>query len=298
MAKLDLLKSTRNHSGTQDSRAITLTVKDIPIGDIQINANVRQDYTGIDELAESIRQYGLLQPITVYYVKDWYMVKFGHRRFMAYKKLYQEDPEKYHSIRCILSDTRNAELIQIVENVQRVDLSQSDLFHALNKLKEQGMTLRQIAEVMGKTEGYIKSLLVGVNELNRDKDLQNLIGDAGITIRDIAETNAVKDKDKRLELLKQRKTGKVNRAGMREKVRALATPKAGKKTSNTPVSAKKIPKIHITIKAFPGMNKIIIYQVRGKNAEQLKSLENDLRAFFSANENYRIGKTARGTFGR
>jgi ParB family chromosome partitioning protein len=135
MAKLNMLKSVETRTGTHDSRAVSLTVKDIPVGDIQVKMNVRQDYTAIDELTESIRQYGLLQPITVYYVKDGYAVKTGHRRLMAYKKLYQENPEKYHSIRCILSDARNAELIQLVENVQRVDLSQSDLFQALKKLR-------------------------------------------------------------------------------------------------------------------------------------------------------------------
>jgi ParB family chromosome partitioning protein len=292
MAKLNMLKDVDAHTGTQDSRAVSLTVKDIPIGDIQAKVNVRQDYTEIDELAGSIRQYGMLQPITVYYVKDGYAVKFGHRRFMAYKKLYRENPEKYHSIRCILSDAQNAELIQLVENVQRVDLSQSDLFHALNKLKEQGMTLRQIAEVMGKTEGYVKNLFVGVNEINRDNDLQNMVGHAGVTILDIAETTAVKDKGKRLKLLEERKTGKVNRAGMREKVKELATPKPGKKKTVAPNVKTKPQIIHISVKAFPGMNKIVIHLIKGKNPTQLKSLENDLRAFFSAKGNYRIEKAA------
>jgi hypothetical protein len=174
--------------------------------------------------------------------------------------------------------------------VQRVDLSQSDLFHALNKLKEQGMTVKQIAEVMGKTEGYVKSLLVGVNELNRDKDLQDLIGDAGITIRDIAETNAVKDKGQRIELLKERKTGKVKRAEMREKVKELAVPKPEKKKSVAPNSKAKPQKIKISIKAYPGMHKIVIFQEKSGNAAQLKSLENDLRDYFSAKGNYSIEK--------
>jgi ParB family chromosome partitioning protein len=295
MPKLNLLKNVQ--AGTTDSRAVTLTVKDIPIGDIQAKVNVRQDDTEIDELAGSIRQYGLLQPITVFYVKDGYAVKFGHRRLMAYRKLYKEDPERFHSIRCILSDARNAELIQLVENVQRVDLSQSDLFHALNQLKAQGMTLKQIAEVMGKTEGYVKNLFVGVNELNRDTDLQNLIGNAGVTIRDIKETIPVKDKKERLQLLGDRKDGKITRAGMREKVRKLATPKPGKKTPDAPNGKKKTQKIPISIKAFPGMNKIIIYQLKGGSVERLMSLEDDLRVYFSANEKYRLEKAIPGKGG-
>jgi transcriptional regulator with XRE-family HTH domain len=164
------------------------------------------------------------------------------------------------------------------------------LFHALNKLKEQGMTLRQIAEVMGKTEGYIKNLFVGVNELNRDKDLQDLIGNAGVTIRDIKETIPIQDRKERLQLLEDRKDGKVTRAKMREKVKELAVPKSDENKPDAPKANKKPQTIHISIKAFPGMNKIVIYKVKGGNAEQLKSLEIDLRAYFSASEKYRIEK--------
>jgi ParB family chromosome partitioning protein len=291
MAKLGMLKNTQSRTGTQDSRSISLTVKDIPIGDICVKMNVRRDYTEIFELTESIRQHGLIQPITVYAAKDGYVVKTGHRRFMAYKKLYQEDPEKYHSIRSIISDAQNIALIQLVENIQRVDLSQLDLFHTLNQLREQGMTLRQIGEVIGKTEGYIKSLFVGVNEINRDNDLKDLISDAGITIRDIAETNAVTDKNQRLELLEERKSGKINRAQMREKVRELSEPTPKKAAPQTQNENGKSPKTHISIKAFPGMSKIIIYLTNGESGERLMSLENDLRSYFSANrERYRIEK--------
>jgi ParB family chromosome partitioning protein len=228
MAKLGALKDVQSHTGTQDSSSVTLTVKDKPIGDIHIQTNVRMDYTEISELSESIKQYGLLQPITVYEEDGRLVVKTGHRRFMAYKKLYEEDHEKYHSIRCIISDAQNIPLIQLIENVQRVDLSQYDLYQALNQLKKQGMTLRKIAEVIGKTEVYIKDLFVGVNELNRDPDLQNLIGSAGTTISDIKETKPIKDKKKRIELLEKRKSGEITRAEMRKKVKELTSPEPAK----------------------------------------------------------------------
>ena len=291
MANLGMLKNAQSRTGTQDSRSVTLTVKDIPIGDIHVKKNVRGDYTDIDELMESIRRYGLLQPITVYAVEDGYVAKIGYRRLMAYKRLYKEDPERYHSIRCIISDNQNTALIQLVENVQRVDLSQHDLYMALNQLREQGMTLRQIGEVIGKSELYVKSLFVGVNEINRDKDLENLIGSAGTTIRDIAETKPIKDKEQRLEVLEERKSRKINRAEMREKVRELSGPTPKNDAFQKPKENGKSGKTHITIKAFPELSKIIIYLTKEGNVEQLISLENDLRSYFSANkERYHIEK--------
>jgi len=291
MAKMTMLKNVCSRTGTQDRRSVALSVKDIPIGDISVKMNVRKDYTEIYELAESIRQHGLLQPITVYAVRDGYVVKTGHRRFMAYKKLYKEDPEKYHSIRCILSDAQNATLIQLVENIQREDLPQHDLYCALNQLREQGMTLRQIGEVIGKSEGYVKFLFVGVNQINQDKDLENMVGYAGITIRDVAETNPIKDKHQRLEVLEERKDGKINRAEMREKVRELSKPTPVNDTVQKPNINRKPKKAHITLKAFPELSKIIIYLSNDGSKEQLMALENDLRSYFSENKGkYLIGK--------
>ena len=45
-------------------------LKDIPICDIKIKSNIRKDYPGIPELANDIRQNGLIQPITVYCIES------------------------------------------------------------------------------------------------------------------------------------------------------------------------------------------------------------------------------------
>ena len=98
MAKTAILKNLQSRTGTQDNRAVSHTVKDIPIGHIHIKENIRRNYddTELEALATSIRMYGLLQPITVYPVEDGYVVKTGHRRFLAYEKLYKEDPDKFN----------------------------------------------------------------------------------------------------------------------------------------------------------------------------------------------------------
>jgi hypothetical protein len=81
---------------------------------------------------------------------------------------------------------------------------------------------------------------------------------------------------------------------MREKVKELTSSRPEIKKPTASGSTKKTQKIHISIKAFPGMNKIVIYQVKGGNAEHLKQLENDLRAYFTAKEEYCIEKAMQG----
>jgi ParB family chromosome partitioning protein len=221
MAKAGMLRNVQSRIGTQDSRSVNIMVKDIPIGDIVIRENVRKDYTGIGELADSIRQHGLLQPITVYADGDQFIVKTGHRRFMACQLLYQSEPERFHSIRSIISNAENIAVIQLVENVQREDLSQIDLCNALSALREHGMSHREIALAMGKTEGYIRNLFVSIKEVNNNLQLENLICHAGVTLQDVAETKSIPEYSERLELLEKRGNGSLNRAEMREKIKAL-----------------------------------------------------------------------------
>jgi ParB family chromosome partitioning protein len=220
MPKLNIL-NVAERTGTADSRAVSLSIKDIPIGEISVKENVRKEYDGIDELKASIRRYGLLQPSTVYKDGDTYSVKTGHRRFLAFKELYDETPDRFHSVRCVISDAANIPVIQLVENVQRLDLSDIDLFNALNILKEQGSSLKQIADVLGKTENYVKKIFTGINEIKQDPELKAYIGSAGGTIQDILETSGIPNKEDRLSLLEQRKAGVVTRAQMRKQAKAL-----------------------------------------------------------------------------
>jgi len=161
MAKAGILKNLQSRNGTKDNNAVSHIVKDIPIGDIHIKENIRKEYTGLEELQASIREHGLILPITVYEEGDGYVVKTGHRRFKAIQALYKTDPDKFNSIRCFITNADNIVVFQLIENVQRVDLSQIDLFNALTALKNEGMTMKQIAAVLGKSEGHIKNLFMG-----------------------------------------------------------------------------------------------------------------------------------------
>jgi ParB family chromosome partitioning protein len=214
---MPLLKNVASRVGTQGSGPL---IKDIPLGEIHIKENVRSDYSGIVELAETIRQYGLQQPIMVYRNGEEYAVKTGHRRFKAYELLYAKEPDRFHSIRCIVSDEKDVAVIQLIENVQREDLSQQDLYKALVRFREQGMTHKQIAEIMGKSEKFINNLFIGVNEITNDEKLLDFITPAGGRILDVAETKGV-PAPQRLELLDERGKGNLSRKELRQKSKSL-----------------------------------------------------------------------------
>ena len=192
MIPIDPTEGLTTFTGEGKSRDILkekrAQVKNIPLSDIKIKENVRKEYTGIDELAESIRKNGLIQPITVYYIlNEGYIVKTCHRRFLAYHKLCAVDPDLFRSIPCLVSTADNIAVVQLVENVLRSDLSATELYESLSALRDNEMSLKDIASVMGKKTGSVKNFFVAVNEIDANPKLKECLenGHAGVTIQDI-----------------------------------------------------------------------------------------------------------------
>jgi len=126
------------------------------------------DEEKIKELAESINQHGLLQPVLVTPIEDGkYQIVHGERRYRACKHLSLETirAEVRH-----LSHKQTLE-IQIVENVQRQDLNPIEEAKALQKLVYVlGYTHEKIAKRIGKSREYVTNklrLLSLPNDLQR-----------------------------------------------------------------------------------------------------------------------------------
>ncbi|WP_066547478.1 MULTISPECIES: ParB/RepB/Spo0J family partition protein [unclassified Sphingomonas] len=112
--------------------------------------NVRSeiDPAAIDELAASIKERGLLQPITVA-PKDAdgrYRIMFGERRWRACQKLGMQ-------VRAIVSKTDDIEQVRIdqfIENDQREDLSTADMIRFVTGEVAKGRTLAELARATGR----------------------------------------------------------------------------------------------------------------------------------------------------
>jgi ParB family chromosome partitioning protein len=132
-------------------------VQEIPLDQIDIGtAQVRTDLeSGIDDLAESIRRQGLLQPIYVGKKGNKrYEILAGQRRFLAHQKL------KYPTIRAIVTDeaTMDDETkvgISLTENLVRRDNSQKELIDACTKLFKKYGSIKMVAEETGLAAGLV-----------------------------------------------------------------------------------------------------------------------------------------------
>lgn len=111
----------------------------------------------IDELAQTISDHGLLQPIVLReYEPHQYEIIAGERRFRAVKTLnWREVPAIIQS----LSDDETASLA-LIENLQREGLTpieEAQAYHSLMKLNK--LTQSQLAENVGKSQSFIANKL-------------------------------------------------------------------------------------------------------------------------------------------
>jgi ParB family chromosome partitioning protein len=129
----------------------------------------RQDFkeSEIEELAESINRFGLIQPIVVRKVKNGYELIAGERRLRAAKSLKKE---KIPAVIRDFNDRQMAE-IALVENLQRKDLNFIEEASAYKRLIDEfSLTQKELAERLSKSQSTIANKL---RLLNLSKEIQN-----------------------------------------------------------------------------------------------------------------------------
>jgi ParB family transcriptional regulator, chromosome partitioning protein len=135
------------------------TVRDVEVARIRPNpAQPRQhfDEDAMAELAESIRQHGVLQPILLRAVDGGYELIAGERRWRAAQKA------QLHSIPALVrehDDSSSAELA-LIENVQREDLNAIEEAEGYQALVGRfGHTQDNVAKLVGKSRSHVSNLL-------------------------------------------------------------------------------------------------------------------------------------------
>ena len=129
----------------------------VPLAKIQPGPrNPRQRLDGIAELAESLRDHGLLQPVVVRPTKVGYELIAGHRRLEAAKSL------GWTQIAAVVRTETDdqAYILALVENLQREDLTPKEEAAALEVLvRERGWSTRQVAEAVKRSAMHVSKRL-------------------------------------------------------------------------------------------------------------------------------------------
>ena len=148
---------------------------------IEIEPNREQprrsfDEEALDELANSIKTYGVLQPIIVNKKSDYYEIVAGERRWRAAKKAGLTE------LPCIIKDDitdKTNKEIALIENLQRVDLNPIDKAKGLKELiDDYGMTQKELADSIGISRSNIAN---SIRILNLDPRVIKLAEEGKIT---------------------------------------------------------------------------------------------------------------------
>lgn len=183
------------------------------------------DQEALNDLAASIKEYGLLNPIVVSKVDNNYEIIAGERRYRASKIAGLKE------IDAIVRDYSNKEIeiLSLIENVQREDLKTLEEARAYKKLSENhNMTQEQIAKTMGKSRSYIANTLRLLNLTEVEK---KALDDGKISPSQARTLLSISDQNQRSLTLNDFINGSTNIRNVEKKVTKKKEKKSTEKTN-------------------------------------------------------------------
>ncbi|HCZ5772297.1 TPA: ParB/RepB/Spo0J family partition protein [Staphylococcus aureus] len=190
-------------SKSEDQR-ITKTkdeqIKQIDISDIKPNPYQPRktfDENHLNDLADSIKQYGILQPIVLRKTVQGYYIVVGERRFRASKIA----GLKYVS--AIIKDLTDEDMMElaVIENLQREDLNAIEEAESYQRLMtDLKITQQEVAKRLSKSRPYIANML---RLLHLPKKIADMVKDGRLTSAHGRTLLAIKDEQQILRLAKR-----------------------------------------------------------------------------------------------
>jgi len=184
----------------QTDTMLETVVRDIAIDDIDPNTDQPRrefDKEALEQLADSIREAGVLSPILV--VEDGlrYRIVAGERRYRASRIA------GLSSVPCIVRDMTTAQQMEaaLIENLQRQDLNPIEEAAAIRSLMQEcGYTQEQAAQKLGKSRPVIANTL---RLLNLPKEITDLVITSDLSAGHARVLAGLNDKKRQLELAHQ-----------------------------------------------------------------------------------------------
>ena len=196
-----LLGDTDNSSLSIEKKKKTNSIQ-LSLNNIHVNPNQPRtnfDSKEIDNLVVSIKELGIIQPITVRKIKeDKYEIISGERRYRASKLANLESIPCY--IKAVKNDTDLLKM-SLVENVQRVDLDPIEIALTYERLiNEYNLDIESISRLVGKDRSTISNY---VRLLKLDPIIQSGIRDGFISMGHGRALINIDDKKIQIEIYKK-----------------------------------------------------------------------------------------------
>ena len=181
------------------------------------------DEEALEELAESIRQFGLLQPILVHDKKTYYEIVAGERRWRAAKKAGLKE------IPVIIKELTEQEIVEIslIENIQRENLNPIEEAQAYKRLlTEFNLKQEEVAERVSKSRTAVTN---SMRLLKLSDSVQQMVIDNMITTGHARALITIEDPEQQYEVAKRVFDEKLNVRDVEKLVKNLNKPVKEKK---------------------------------------------------------------------
>ncbi|HDY9666293.1 TPA: ParB/RepB/Spo0J family partition protein [Staphylococcus argenteus] len=190
-------------SKSEDQR-ITKTkgeqIKQIDITEIKPNPYQPRktfDENHLNDLADSIKQYGILQPIVLRKTVHGYYIVVGERRFRASKIA------GLKHVSAIIKELTNEDMMElaVIENLQREDLNAIEEAESYQRLMtDLKITQQEVAKRLSKSRPYIANML---RLLHLPKKISDMVKDGRLTSAHGRTLLAIKDEQQMLKLARK-----------------------------------------------------------------------------------------------
>lgn len=184
---LGALMPTEGIPETQKDSVVELKINDISPNSDQPRKSFNQE--ALQELADSIKENGVIQPIIVAKRGKGYRIVAGERRWRASRLA------GLTVIPAIVRDLTDQQTMEqaLIENIQRQDLNPlEEAFAMENLMKEHGMTQEALAKKLGKSRPAIANTL---RLINIDESLQDFIRNGDLSAGHARALLAITDKE-------------------------------------------------------------------------------------------------------
>ena len=248
------------------ARELSHSVAEIPLPHIRLNPEQPRtdfDEEALDQLANSIKTFGLIQPITVRYLgPEEYQLISGERRLRATRRAGLERIPAYVRL---ANDKQEMLEMALVENIRREDLNAIEIAMAYQRLMEEcRLTHEQLSERVGKRRTTVTNYL---RLLEASAAVQQAIRERLITMGHARALLSVKDKSRQAQWLRR-----ILEEGLsvRETERLTSKPDSGKSRSanDQPALSPEYRDVQQKLRAYFGSGKLEI-KLKGRDKGQI-----------------------------
>ena len=196
-------------------------VLEIELNKIDVNVNQPRktfDKEGLQELADSIKQHGVIQPIIVVQKGDRYFIVAGERRYRASKIA------GLKKIPAIIKNysTKDIKEIALIENLQREDLNPVETAFALKQLiEEYQFTQDELAEKIGKTRTVVTNFL---RILKLEPEVLTMVEKGKLSFAHAKALVSITNREEQIKLAKKASDDKISSRELETIVQGILNP--------------------------------------------------------------------------